>query len=58
MGETEKPASTNADATQRWSSENSTMTARLVNSMLAVIRKAYLSLPMTKDVCEAIKKLY
>lgn len=39
IGETIKPASTNASAVQQWSSENSMVMAWLVNSMLSAIEK-------------------
>lgn len=50
IGEKQQPASTDAVSLQRWRSENSLVTAWLVNSMKPVIGKTYLFLPTTKDV--------
>lgn len=55
-GETKMP--TDAALLQRWRSENSMVTAWLVNSMKPSIGKTYLFLPTAKDVWEAVKEMY
>ena len=56
--ETKKPASTNAASLQKCKSENSMVTARLVNSMKPSIGKTYLFLPSAKDVWDAVRETY
>lgn len=57
-GDTKKPASTDVVRLQRWKSENSLVTAWLVNSMVPSIRRTYLFLPTAKDVWDAVRETY
>ena len=56
-GETRKPPSTDSSL-QKWQSENSLVTAWLVNSMKPTIGKTYLFLPTAKDVWDAVRETY
>lgn len=49
IGETKNPTSTITGATQRWTLENSRVTAWLGNSMSPPIGKTYMFLPTVKD---------
>lgn len=57
-GELKKPASTEAATLQKWKSENSTVTAWLINSMKPSIIKTYLFLLKAKDVWNAVWETY
>lgn len=56
-GETKKPSSTDASL-QKWKSENSMVTAWLVNSMKPSIGKTYMFLPTAKEVWDAVRETY
>ena len=58
IGESKKPASTDAAALQKWKLENSMVTVWLVNSMKPSIKKSYLFLLMAKDVWDVVRKMY
>lgn len=58
IGETEELDSTHPVSRQKWNSENFMIRAWLVHSMIPSIGKAYLFLPTTKDIWEAIRKNY
>ncbi|XP_022852393.1 uncharacterized protein LOC111374018 [Olea europaea var. sylvestris] len=55
-GETHKP--TDSALLQKWKSENSMVTAWLVNFMHPSIGKTYLFLPTVKDVWDDAKEMY
>ena len=57
-GEITKPASTDVPASMKWQSENSMVTAWLVNSMVPSVKKTYMYLPTAKDVWDAICETY
>ena len=56
-GEIQTPASTDAKYRQ-WRSENSMVTAWLINSMEPVIGKPFIFLPTAQEVWEAVKETY
>lgn len=56
--ENTKLDSTNTDAMQQWSSENSTVIVWLINSMIPIIEKTYFFLPTVKDVWDVIEETY
>ena len=56
-GETKRPSSTDASL-QKWKSENSMVTAWLVNSMKPSIGKTYMFLPSAKEVWDAVRETY
>ena len=53
-----KPASTYVAASLRWQSENSMVTAWLVNSMVSSVKKTYMYLLTAKDVWDAVRETY
>ena len=56
-GEMKRPSSTDASL-QKWKSENSMVTAWLVNSMKPSIGKTYMFLPSAKEVWDAVRETY
>ncbi|XP_057948387.1 uncharacterized protein LOC131144058 [Malania oleifera] len=57
-GERRKLDSTDVAALQKWRSENSMVTAWLVNSMQPSIGKIYLFFPITNEVWDAVREAY
>ena len=57
-GEVLKPTSTEVAAAQRWQSENSLVTAWLVNSMAPALKRTYMYLPTAKDVWDAVRETF